>query len=434
MEIGVICFFGTAALCNQIGGVEDEAPTIKLEISKGPLFSEEDEVCYYEIEAKVTGKPDPDIEFTLDDNVSLLSSEKARVSLDNSEDTYTLTTVATNSEGSAKASINLAWGCEEEVIGEEDIEGGEEETDEEGEDGEDGSQEDEEEVIEGDPEPPELSIYIHDGPFYSAADDTCYYVIASEMYGNPYPELTWSRNDGYSLSEGMAQVYLSREETYTLTATATNSEGTATDTITLSWGYDGEEVADDGIVDIIPPEDEDEGSAGYSEGVRSISPILELSGKIRSDGYVVSCNRTRDFLIGDTGNNGDYWKSYVSFFVGDLEGKNVLDAEINILSFFELGDPSFASYINVKAFNYGTLDSSDFRVGGTLLTRIPIGSSSFDITGSTLIDQIQEVLDDPDRNYFQIKLGLSIATDNDDEGDIKLIPPENIGLYIHYAD
>ena len=28
--ITLVCFFGTAALCNQIGGGEDEAPTIKL--------------------------------------------------------------------------------------------------------------------------------------------------------------------------------------------------------------------------------------------------------------------------------------------------------------------------------------------------------------------------------------------------------------------
>ena len=127
----LICFLGTAALCNQFGGEEDEAPTIKLEISDGPVFSEEDQVCYYEIVAIAKGSPEPDIEFILDDNVSLLAADKAKVALNDSNDTYVLEVNATNSEGTTTASINLSWGCEEEVTVEEvDLEETEEEVDE----------------------------------------------------------------------------------------------------------------------------------------------------------------------------------------------------------------------------------------------------------------------------------------------------------------
>ena len=127
----LICFLGTAALCNQFGGEEDEAPTIKLEISDGPVFSEEDQVCYYEIEAIAKGSPEPDIEFILDDNVSLLAADKAKVALNDSNDTYVLEVNATNSEGTTTASIHLSWGCEEEVTVEEvDLEETEEEVDE----------------------------------------------------------------------------------------------------------------------------------------------------------------------------------------------------------------------------------------------------------------------------------------------------------------
>ena len=127
----LICFLGTAALCNQVGGEEDEAPTLKLKISEGPVFSEEDQVCYYEIEAIVKGTPEPDIEFILDDNVSLLAKDKAKVVLNDSNDTYILEVNATNSKGTTTASINLSWGCDEEVTVEEvDLEETEEEADE----------------------------------------------------------------------------------------------------------------------------------------------------------------------------------------------------------------------------------------------------------------------------------------------------------------
>ena len=202
--ITLITFFGTAALCNQAGGGDDEAPTIKLEISDGPTFSEEDNTCSYEIEVIVTGTPEPDIEFTLDDNVSLLATEKAKVVLSDTSDTYTLNATATNSAGSTSASINLSWGCEEEVASEEMEEDEEEATEDEEETGEEGEDSEESEdniqegeVLEGDPSPPELSIYIHDGPFYSAADNVCYYIIASEMYGKRYCQMLWMRDLAY---------------------------------------------------------------------------------------------------------------------------------------------------------------------------------------------------------------------------------------------
>ena len=177
-------------MVNQTGGTEAEAPTLKLEISEGPIFSEEDQICYHEIEAIVTGTPEPDIEFTLDDYVSLLTTEKAKVVLNDSSDTYTFSATATNSEGSTSASINLSWGCEEDVVGKEDMEETEEvTTEDEEETAEDQEvveeQDNQGEVLEGDPLPPDLSIFIYEGTIYSTADDVCYYRIASELYGNP---------------------------------------------------------------------------------------------------------------------------------------------------------------------------------------------------------------------------------------------------------
>jgi len=90
--ITTISLIGISAQC----GVPSEAPTIELEIYDGPDYSESDNMCYYRIEATVTGIPDPEVEFSTDDNVSLLSSERVEVGVDK-DDSYTLTATATNS-------------------------------------------------------------------------------------------------------------------------------------------------------------------------------------------------------------------------------------------------------------------------------------------------------------------------------------------------
>jgi uncharacterized membrane protein len=46
----------------------EEAPTIELQIYEGPLYSQSDNICYYRIEAIVTGSPTPDVVFSRDAN------------------------------------------------------------------------------------------------------------------------------------------------------------------------------------------------------------------------------------------------------------------------------------------------------------------------------------------------------------------------------
>jgi hypothetical protein len=96
---------------------ELEAPKIEIKIYEGPLFSEADEVCYWRLEAIVTGNPTPEVEFSKDDSEGTLGSGKCQININDPFDTYTLTATATNSEGSSSDSINLSWGCEEEPSG-----------------------------------------------------------------------------------------------------------------------------------------------------------------------------------------------------------------------------------------------------------------------------------------------------------------------------
>jgi hypothetical protein len=106
-----IILFSTAAICTQIG-VQSEAPTIKLEIYDGPDYLESDNMCYYKLEATVTGIPDPEVEFVAGDNVKPLGSSRVEVGVDTGG-SYSLTATATNSAGTATFSITLEGGCGE---------------------------------------------------------------------------------------------------------------------------------------------------------------------------------------------------------------------------------------------------------------------------------------------------------------------------------
>lgn len=90
-------------------------PTIKLEIYEGPTYAEAGGICYYRVEAVVTGNPTPTVEFSRDDSLGAWGSKKVQVNLYNPNETYTLSATAINSEGEAKGNIILRWGCEEEV-------------------------------------------------------------------------------------------------------------------------------------------------------------------------------------------------------------------------------------------------------------------------------------------------------------------------------
>jgi len=85
---------------------------------------------------------------------------------------------------------------------------------------------------------PTISIEIYEGPTYSPADNICYYRVKATATGNPSPDVDWSRDDsGGAWGTKKAQVNIaSPDETYKLTATATNTEGTATDYIVIPWG------------------------------------------------------------------------------------------------------------------------------------------------------------------------------------------------------
>ena len=84
---------------------------------------------------------------------------------------------------------------------------------------------------------PTVELVVDEGPLYSKADDICYYRIRAIVTGEPSPGISFSKDDSQgSLGPDKAQINLKRDsKSYVLTATASNKDGEATDTMTLVW-------------------------------------------------------------------------------------------------------------------------------------------------------------------------------------------------------
>lgn len=200
---------------------------------------------------------------------------------------------------------------------------------------------------------------------------------------------------------------------------------------------DEEEAADTRVIPVnvihavgIIPED-------YITDERTIAPDPALSGcmsesripSLASDG-----SGTPSIYVGDS-TDGSNVKGYLSFNVNDLSGTIIIEAEVVITHFGRVGDPTslHGSLLDFYAVNYGgSLDGSDYRTGSsTGLASMAPESTSFTISVSELIEEIQEVLDDPGRDNFQLKLFFQNANTNGDPDGFEIIL-SNVSLLITY--
>jgi hypothetical protein len=96
--------------------------------------------------------------------------------------------------------------------------------------------EEEEAGEEEEKEAPTIELKIYEGPTLEGS--ICYWRVKAVVTGDPAPSIDWNKDDSLgSFGDNIAQVNLNdSSETFTLTATATNSEGTDTASIPLSWG------------------------------------------------------------------------------------------------------------------------------------------------------------------------------------------------------
>lgn len=330
--VTLICLFGTAAICNQIGG-QDEAPTIKLEVSKGPIFSEENE-----------------------------------------------------------------------------------------------SQEDEEEILQGEPEAPEISIFVYEGPTYSAVDDVCYYRIASEVYGNPYPKVTWSKDDSDgTLGWDKVQVNLRRGETYTLIATATNSEDTKIVNLTLSWGCNGEEVGED------EGNGDEDGDEENTEG-----EILELEVPIvnnESGQLTATSHFTPGTIIAGDNDDNESVNGFMSFNILSIQGADIEEAILKMNILRNWNDPSFYDSFYLGAMYWGEHppDNSDYSAIHEVIQGFPSsGDGNIICSNTKLKEELQKAINEG-LPRFQIRaIFAGDFSDYDNEHDAWVYNTDDISLKIKY--
>ena len=87
--------------------ISKNLPTLKLIVYEGPVIVDSD-MCYYRVEAIVTGNPAPVIKFSKDDSNGTWGKNKAQVNLKNGE-SYDLIVTAVNSVGAVTKHIVLTW-------------------------------------------------------------------------------------------------------------------------------------------------------------------------------------------------------------------------------------------------------------------------------------------------------------------------------------
>ena len=251
---------------------------------------------------------------------------------------------------------------------------------------------------------PTIKLEIYEGPIFLEGNRICYYRIFAMVTGEPAPTVEFSRDDSIgTLGPAKTQVTINYPgETYTLTATATNSMGSATDSIDLSWGC-----------------------------------FIGVSIRASDLGYVIEDNGVNyeTLIIGDSIQN----RNVVGFFAFDvssiLSGKTIDYASLTLHTYKFWGDSTFKGKIIIHFCDYLPLTPEDYRIH-------PYTSPlSFDndedpifYTSDYLKDIVQEKADSGEKLQFAINYESS-SSDEDyriDGREYKNL--DDIYLAIKYFD
>ena len=401
-----ISLIGLSATCLAPG----EDPTLELEIYDGPDYSESDNMCYYRVEAIATGMPAPEIEFDEGDNVSSLGSGRVEVGVEIG-DTYTLTATAKNSAGAATFSIILEGGCGEEEVVDDDAA----DTDTDTADTDTDADADTDTDTDADAEAPTIDLAIYEGPTLDGS--ICYYRIEATVTGSPNPAISFSKDDsGGAWGSKKVQVNINNPgDAYTLTATATNSEGTVTDSIDLTWGC---AIPTPDPVEVDVNIDVDKSISGYI--------IVEHSAHQNPSPYTFVGDYTNDRQI----------KAFLSFNINSISGLEdvtIKDASLSMPVNSIVGHPETMPEVHVKTFDFGdSLTLADQGAGGDFVGNFPTSSTmtSFNFSSSQLEAALQSAVDS---NSQRIQLKISLSGINaDGVGDWYRFTPGNISLQIKY--
>jgi len=387
--------------------------------------------------------------------------------------------------------------AEEEPV--EEVETPEEETEEEGSKQEETPEEEEideeEEETQSAFEEPTIRLEIYEGPLYSSSDDVCYWRVKAIVTGVPTPTVEFNRDDSNGAwGSKKAQVNLANPtDSYSLQATATNTEGTAIDSIVLVWECNRPpEISDivmmgdhfagieyeinasasdpDGdaliyswsvnggtldsttgsIVKWTMPGtvgnyqvtvEADDGNGGNDQRTETIAvtdPVLSMNVPIApgEGGWMLS---TGDFglsdwsyTIGDSVFNNTY-KGFISFDITGLAGSTIESAALTFELSVANGDPSSFVPVWVSSAYWGSepIESGDYNI-----TNDPIknfSTSNFTCYDSKLKTYLQNAITDGNERFQIIIFFTGKATDNDNTIDIWTYNKNTVDLDVTYT-
>ncbi len=268
-------------------------------------------------------------------------------------------------------------------------------------------------VVDADKEAPTISLTIYEGPTLDGS--ICYYRIQATVTGSP--TVSFSKDDsGGAWGSKKVQINLNNPgDTYNLTATAKNSEGSTTDSITLDWGC------------AIPTPD----------------PIIkdaDLGADIILSGYIIEDVGTysgNEFSgVGDANNNKQIM-SFLSFnisSISNLDGVTIKDVSVTIPISSIVNNPEMSGdKVYIGVYDYGnSLDYADLGLGGTLIEILYTSDSLTDLnlSSSGLKDELQKAVN-IDKKWFQLGLYLNYVSFNSID-DAYIIPVDTVVIHIKY--
>ncbi len=345
---------------------QKEAPAITLEIYEGPIYSSADNVCYYRIKAIVTGNPTPAVVFSKDDSGGAWGSKKVQINFDDPTETYTLTATATNSEGSATDSIALSWGCP---------------------------------ITNNPPEITEITLIPGS---YAPGVEYSIPVIASDPDGDSL-SYQWSVAGGSIL-----------DDTSNPIKWTTPSSGDYDITVTVKDGKGGTDTKTETV----------------SVGSFSILPLpkSEWGHIIRDDS--ICRNSTCKIVVGDYINNKPV-RGFVSYDISGLAGKIVTFANLVFYGPVQWGDPaSLISLISVEIVDWGNgpLELEDYFLLGTTL--FSSSGPTLNWESGILVDYLQDAIDSG-KDKFQIRISNpGLLTNNNNTMDAWGYPVDQFSLNV----
>ena len=86
------------------------------------------------------------------------------------------------------------------------------------------------------PAPPAINLHIILGPEYAQENQVCFYRVMADVSGEPFPAMSFSKDDSNGAwGPNIAQINLTKDESYTLRCEASNSQGATAAEIKLVW-------------------------------------------------------------------------------------------------------------------------------------------------------------------------------------------------------